>query len=94
MMIFPEQKLARMNGILQSFTGFGMLIGPIMGSLLFKLGGFQLPFYTVGVLLLLLAVANHCIIPQSLDDFAILSASGSEEAPFTVLEQMPRPPPA
>ena len=40
MMLFPEGKLARMNGILQSFTGLGMLMGPIMGSLLFKLGGF------------------------------------------------------
>ena len=40
MMIFPVEKLARMNGILQSFTGFGMLVGPILGSLLFNLGGF------------------------------------------------------
>ena len=40
MIVFPEQKLARMNGILQSFTGLGMLIGPILGSLLFNLGGF------------------------------------------------------
>ena len=67
MMIFPEEKLARMNGILQSFTGFGMLIGPILGSLLFNLGGFQLPFYTVGVMLLLLALANHCVIPKTVD---------------------------
>ena len=37
---FPESKLARMNGILQTFTGLGMLVGPILGSLLFKLGGF------------------------------------------------------
>lgn len=40
MMVFPEEKLARMNGILQSFTGLGMLMGPIMGSLLYNLGGF------------------------------------------------------
>lgn len=67
MMLFPEKKLARMNGILQSFTGFGMLVGPILGSVLFNLGGFQLPFYSVGVLLLLLALLNHCMIPASLD---------------------------
>ena len=40
MTIFPVEKLARMNGILQSFTGFGMLVGPILGSLLFNWGGF------------------------------------------------------
>lgn len=66
-MAFPEQKLARMNGILQSFTGFGMLVGPILGSLLFNLGGFQLPFYTVGVLLLVLAGVNQYVIPPELE---------------------------
>ena len=56
-----------MNGILQSFTGFGMLVGPILGSLLFNLGGFQLPFYTVGVLLLILACVNQYVIPKELE---------------------------
>ena len=41
-----------------------MLTGPIMGSLLFKLGGFQLPFYANGVLLLALAVMNYIIVPS------------------------------
>lgn len=68
MIVFPEEKLARMNGILQSFTGLGMLMGPILGSLLFTLGGFQLPFYFVGVLLLLLAVVNWWIIPAGLEE--------------------------
>ena len=68
MIVFPEEKLARMNGILQSFTGLGMLMGPILGSLLFTLGGFQLPFYSVGMLLLLLAVVNWWIIPAGLEE--------------------------
>ena len=67
MIVFPEEKLARMNGILQSFTGLGMLMGPILGSLLFTLGGFQLPFYSVGMLLLFLAVVNWWIIPSGLE---------------------------
>ena len=37
---FPERKLARMNGILQTFTGLGMLVGPILGSVLYNIGGF------------------------------------------------------
>ena len=68
MIVFPEEKLARMNGILQSFTGLGMLMGPILGSLLFTLGGFQLPFYSVGMLLLFLAVVNWWIIPSGLEE--------------------------
>jgi len=56
MTVFPERKIAKLNGLLQTFTGLGMLMGPIMGSFLFKLGGFSLPFYTVGVQLLILAV--------------------------------------
>jgi len=49
MTAFPEKKIAKLNGILQTFTGLGMLMGPIIGGYLFKLGGFSLPFYTVGV---------------------------------------------
>ena len=64
MNIFPEKKLARMNGILQTFKGLGMLTGPIMGSIMFIIGGFQLPFYTVGVLLLALAVLNVLMLPS------------------------------
>lgn len=37
-------------------------MGPIMGSVLFKIGGFTLPFYTVGVMLLGLAVVLVCLI--------------------------------
>jgi MFS family permease len=40
MTIFPAKKLAKLNGILQTFTGLGMLMGPIMGSVLFQIGGF------------------------------------------------------
>lgn len=63
MNLFPEKKLARMNGILQTFTGLGMLCGPIMGSVLFTIGGFQLPFYTVGILLIALGAMNIYMLP-------------------------------
>jgi MFS family permease len=56
MNVFPDKKIAKLNGLLQTFTGLGMLLGPILGSFLFKLGGFKLPFFTVGVLLLCLAI--------------------------------------
>jgi MFS family permease len=40
MMTYRDTKLAKMNGLLQTFTGLGMLVGPILGSLLYKLGGY------------------------------------------------------
>ena len=40
-------------GTLQIFTGVGMLMGPLIGSALFTLGGFELPFYVVSIILLL-----------------------------------------
>jgi MFS family permease len=40
MVCFPESKLAKMTGILQTFTGLGMLCGPVFGSLLYAVGGF------------------------------------------------------
>jgi hypothetical protein len=33
-----------------------MLLGPVMGSFLYSKGGYQLPFYSVGVLLLSLSL--------------------------------------
>lgn len=64
MVMFPVSRLAKLTGLLQTFTGLGMLMGPLLGSLLFELGGFQLPFYTVGVLLLILSGLIVCLVPQ------------------------------
>ena len=92
-MIFPEQKLPRMNGILQSFTGLGMLVGPIMGSILFKIGGFQLPFYSVGFLLLVLAFINYALVPSDLEEKCGLGKSSSscetsEQTPYSSQEDV------
>lgn len=36
---------------LQIWTGIGMMTGPLLGSLLYSIGGFTLPFFVTGVLL-------------------------------------------
>jgi len=40
--------------LLQGFISLGILCGPIMGSTLFQLGGFQCPFFVAGSALLFL----------------------------------------
>ena len=56
-----------------------MLIGPILGSVLFQLGGFQLPFYSVGVLLLILAVVNYWVVPAGLEQECFSDMSSNDE---------------
>ena len=45
---FFEGKEARVTSTLESALGIGILIGPALGSLLYSLGGYQLPFTVVG----------------------------------------------
>lgn len=39
-------------------------IGPVLGSLIYEIGGFALPFYIVGGIVLLLAFALSLIVPN------------------------------
>ena len=46
--------MGNLMGLTQTFTGLGMLAGPIFGSLLYESGGFKLPFFVTGALLFVL----------------------------------------
>ena len=56
-----------------------MLMGPLLGSVLFKAGGFQLPFYTVGVLLLVLMVVIQFMVTADLIPAYSLQAQSTGE---------------
>ena len=49
-----ESQMSKLLGLTQTFTGLGMLTGPLVGSLLFQIGGFQLPFFFTSFFLFLL----------------------------------------
>jgi len=51
-----EDEQSKLIGLTQTFTGIGMLAGPIFGSILFEAGGYQLPFFVTGSLLGLLVI--------------------------------------
>ena len=46
--------MGNLMGLTQTFTGLGMLAGPIFGSVLYETGGFKLPFFVTGALLFVL----------------------------------------
>ena len=58
--MFPD-KVAKTMALTETSFGLGLMIGPALGSLLFEVGGFKLPFFVVGgfacVVALILPVA-------------------------------------
>jgi MFS family permease len=49
-----EDNMSNLIGLTQTFTGLGMLSGPIVGSFLYEWGGFKLPFFVTGFCLFML----------------------------------------
>ncbi|KDR11631.1 MFS-type transporter SLC18B1-like isoform X2 [Zootermopsis nevadensis] len=60
--IFPDN-IGSVLGILETFVGLGMSIGPALGGILYSVGGFGLPFYTLGILMVVIVPANLCLLP-------------------------------
>ena len=46
---------------METFAGFGYTAGPMVGAVLYELGGFQLPFFVLGVVLIIAALLS-CIL--------------------------------
>lgn len=49
---------------LETFFGLGLIVGPMVGGALYQLGGYFLPFVTLGMLLFLTAVITLCVLPH------------------------------
>lgn len=64
---FP-QNVATMFAILETFFGIGMIMGPTVGGALYELGGFTLPFVTLGGVLV--GAAGFCalVLPNATDE--------------------------
>jgi MFS family permease len=59
-----EDNMGNLIGLTQTFTGLGMLSGPIIGSFLFELGGFRLPFFVVGIALFAIMFPIFCVLKK------------------------------
>ncbi|XP_034234198.1 MFS-type transporter SLC18B1-like [Thrips palmi] len=73
--IFPEN-IGAVMGILETFVGLGMSTGPAIGGLLYTLGGFGLPFYSLGVIMVIFVPINFCLLPAE-SGFGVDQSSGS-----------------
>ena len=62
---YPENA-NNLISLTQTFTGIGMLTGPIIGSLLYESGGYKLPFYSCGLVLFLLILPIICLVKDDL----------------------------
>ncbi|EFX65748.1 hypothetical protein DAPPUDRAFT_332905 [Daphnia pulex] len=62
--LFPD-KICVIMGILETFIGLGFSIGPLIGGALFTLGGFQLPFYIMGLVMLLTLPFSFYFLPTT-----------------------------
>jgi MFS family permease len=63
-LLYSENQAA-VIGLLEMSSGIGMTISPVIGSLLYKFGGFDLPFIFFGCLFLFSALVIKLIIPDT-----------------------------
>ena len=50
---YPDEREQNL-GIFEGGTGLGLLLGPMLGSMLYTIGGYIAPFYIVGTICLLI----------------------------------------
>ena len=63
MKLFPS-KVGKIMSWTEMFFGVGFMVGPALGSYLYTLGGFKLPFISVGVVGFIVAFCMIFIIPD------------------------------
>ncbi|XP_031957652.1 MFS-type transporter SLC18B1 isoform X4 [Corvus moneduloides] len=60
---FPTN-IATVLGSLEIFTGLGLVLGPPLGGFLYQSFGYEVPFITLGCIVLALVPVNICILPK------------------------------
>ncbi|XP_062589053.1 MFS-type transporter SLC18B1-like [Saccostrea cucullata] len=59
--VFPDN-VTTVFGVLETFSGLGMIAGPAVGGALYQLGGFGLPFFIVGSITVINGVLGYFLI--------------------------------
>ena len=62
--MYPD-RITTLVSYTEMCVGLGYILGPAIGSILYEMGGFILPFEVMGSICLLAALGLYCSIPQS-----------------------------
>ena len=54
-------------GLLEMSAGIGLMLGPLMGSLIYLIGGYEVPFYLMGAIFMILIYPILRILPGDAD---------------------------
>ncbi|XP_048386599.1 MFS-type transporter SLC18B1 isoform X2 [Stegostoma tigrinum] len=60
---FPNN-VATIMGLLEIFTGLGLVLGPPVGGFLYQMFGYEVPFIALGCIVLSMVPLNMCILPN------------------------------
>ncbi|XP_059154912.1 MFS-type transporter SLC18B1-like isoform X2 [Physella acuta] len=60
---FPNH-VATVFGLLETASGIGLMAGPALGGVLYEAGGFGLPFYVIGSLILITGAVIYFFLPE------------------------------
>ncbi|XP_042651752.1 MFS-type transporter SLC18B1 isoform X2 [Tyto alba] len=60
---FPNN-IATVLGSLEIFTGLGLVLGPPLGGFLYQSFDYEVPFITLGCIVLVLVPMNMCLLPK------------------------------
>ena len=63
---YPDKK-ETIVGYIEAVTGIGLIMGPIVGSILYSLGGFSFTFYVFGTIFLAASFYIYKIFPKTVD---------------------------
>jgi len=56
-----------MIGMCEGSSGLGMMVGPLIGTFLFWVGGYNFIYYSFGSIFYILAVVMFYFLPKNLD---------------------------
>jgi len=76
---YPENKDA-MVGYIEAVTGIGLILGPLIGSFLYSLGGYRFIFFSFGGLFVFLSFFVNFIFPASVDKTTSSEQSSRDDA--------------
>ena len=63
---YPDNKDA-MVGYIEAVTGVGLIMGPLIGSALFAIGGYRFIFFAFGTIFVFCSLFIRCIFGENVD---------------------------